>query len=228
MIAMPPRALFATLLILSGCVVARRPLELPKDEEAAIFVMSEAFPHSMSGIARHSWIAARPRGRSTFDRYEVLGSAHKQPGDPFRPQCGCGRDTPEDADVRMHAVLHGEEAERIIPCLDREIDRYNEDHEYGFWPGPNCNTFVATMARRCGIAVELPATAVGRDFRGIVGAGATSGGTGVQAESPFVGAKIGLTEGVEVHVFGGALGLDLWPPAIIVPVGPGRIGFDDR
>ena len=53
----------------------------------------------------------------------------------------------------------------------------------------------------------------------------TSGGTGVQLESPLVGLRVGLTEGIEVHLFGLALGVDLWPPAIIVPLGPGRIGL---
>ncbi|WP_394840501.1 hypothetical protein LVJ94_02930 [Pendulispora rubella] len=84
------------------------------------------------------------------------------------------------------------------------------------------------MARKCGISVELPSTANGRDYRGIVGAGVTSGGTGVQLETPLVGLKLGLKEGVEVHIFGGAVGVDFWPPAIIVPIGAGRIGFDDR
>lgn len=212
-----------------GCVVGARPLKI-EDDEPVVAVFSEALPHSMSGIARHSWIASRDRGERTFTRWEVAGRAHQiRNADPFEPQCSCGgRDTPEDADVRMHAIVKGDDASAVIPCLERETKRYNEEHDYGFWPGPNCNTYVATMARRCGIAVELPATAVGRDYRGLVSAGVTSGGTGVQAELGVVGAKVGLTEGAEVHLFGGAIGVDWWPPALIVPFGSGRIGFDDR
>jgi hypothetical protein len=40
--------------------------------------------------------------------------------------------------------------------------------------------------------------------------------------------KIGLKEGLEVHIVGLSFGIDLWPPAIILPLGPGRIGFADR
>jgi len=210
------------------CTIMPRPLALPNDGEATVAVLSEALPHSMSGLARHSWIAARGKGARSFRRFEVLGSATIGEGDPFEPQCHCGRDSPEEADVRMHALVRGHDAETIIPCLERETKRYNKENEYGFWPGPNCNTYVATMARACGISVELPSTANGRDYRGLVGGGVTSGGTGVQFETPLVGLKLGLKEGIEIHLFGAAVGIDFWPPAIIVPIGPGRIGFDDR
>ncbi len=222
-------AAIVAIVVGPGCVAMKRPLVLPARGEGVVAVLSEALPHSMSQIARHSWIATRASGEGSFTRWEVAGAAHRErDADPLRPQCGCGRDTPEDADVRIHAIVRGEEAEAIIACLARETDRYNEENDYGFWPGPNCNTYVATMARRCGISVELPATAVGREYRGLVSAGVTTGGTGVVAETPIVGAKVGLTEGVELHLFGGAFGIDFWPPAIIVPLGPGRIGFDDR
>jgi len=56
----------------------------------------------------------------------------------------------------------------------------------------------------------------------------TSEGTGVQVESPVVGAKIGLAEGLEVHIGTLPFGVDLWPPALIVPIGGGRLGFADR
>ena len=62
----------------------------------------------------------------------------------------------------------------------------------------------------------------------MIGAGISSERTGVQLETPLVGLKIGLREGIEVHVIGLAFGIDLWPPAIILPLGPGRIGFADR
>lgn len=61
-----------------------------------------------------------------------------------------------------------------------------------------------------------------------VRAGISSERTGVQVSTPLLGFKIGLREGVEIHVFHLAFGIDLWRPAIIVPLGPGRIGFADR
>jgi hypothetical protein len=60
-----------------------------------------------------------------------------------------------------------------------------------------------------------------------LGASLTSGGTGIQVETPIVGVKLGLKEGVELHVLALAFGVDLWPPALIVPFGSGRVGFED-
>ena len=84
------------------------------------------------------------------------------------------------------------------------------------------------LLRECDIPASLSSTAIGKDYRGLIGAGVTSEGTGVQLETPIIGLKLGLKEGVEVHILGLSLGIDLWPPAIIVPIGEGRIGFGDR
>ena len=62
----------------------------------------------------------------------------------------------------------------------------------------------------------------------MVGVSWTSGGTGVELETPVAGVRLGLTEGVVVQILGISLGIDFWPPALIVPLGPGRLGFDDR
>jgi hypothetical protein len=59
-----------------------------------------------------------------------------------------------------------------------------------------------------------------------VGASVTSAGTGVQLETWVVGFKLGLEEGVEVHLFDLPLGVHFWPPGVTVPVNPGRIGID--
>ena len=82
--------------------------------------------------------------------------------------------------------------------------------------------------RWCGLHASLPATAVGKDFRGLAGITRTSGGTGFQIETPLVGVKLGLKEGIEIHLLTLGFGVDFWPPALILPLGPGRLGFDDR
>src|SRR6185295_18576900 len=48
-----------------------------------------------------------------------------------------------------------------------------------------------------------------------------------QLETWPVGVKLGLEEGIEVHLFDLPLGVHFWPPGLTVPVNPGRIGFDD-
>jgi hypothetical protein len=210
---------------LLGCTVAARPLQVPRGDEPMVVVASVGLGEAMNEVGRHSWIAARGPGERRFRRYEIGGGGETD--DPFESPCPCSRDAPH-ASVIAHAIVRGEPATRAIACLERETPRYDRDEEYGFWPGPNCNTYVERMARLCAIPVTLPATAYGRDYRGAFGASTTSEGTGVQVESPVLGAKMGLFEGVEVHVLTLAFGVDLWPPALIVPIGGGRIGFADR
>jgi hypothetical protein len=207
-----------TLLALAGCTIPGRPAVLPPRSEGYVAVLSGEMPGGISQVARHSWIVANVPGEPTFRRFELGRSGG---GDPFS-YFG-------DGDVALHGVVHYPPAElaRVVDCLDREERNYHREHAHYFpIPGPNSNTIVDVMLRRCGVHVELPATAIGRDYRGPIGASVTSLGTGLQLETWAVGAKIGLEEGVELHVASLALGVHVWPPAITVPVNPGRIGFD--
>ena len=181
-------------------------------------VLSGEMPASLSQVARHSWIVANVPGESGLRRWEMAGSGQE----PFR-YFG-------DGEVALHAVVRYGPAElrRVVDCLDGSQRRYDHEHpDYFPIPGPNSNTMVDFMLRHCGVHVELPATAIGRDYRGPVGASVTSLGTGVQVESWLVGLKVGLQEGIELHVLDIPVGVHFWPPGLTVPVNPGRIGFDD-
>jgi hypothetical protein len=207
-----------------GCAIYRHPLVLPPRETPYVAVLSGEMPEPISQVARHGWIVANPSKTGEILRYELMGDAFKTTtSDPFS-YFGHG-------DVGLHGVLRADAAKvaEIVACLDVETPRYNDEHPTYFpMPGPNSNTYVDQMLRRCDIPFELPATAIGKDYRGVIGASITSGGTGVQLETWLGGVKIGLKEGVELHLLGLSIGVDLWPPALILPVNPGRLGFDDR
>jgi hypothetical protein len=161
------------------------------------------------------------KGETEWHVYEVGGSGTES--DPFR------KHTPYLNPI-VHKIWRGAEGERAAECVQRvgpEVKSYIESH-YIFYPGPNSNTFGDVVLRRCKLSASLPSTSVGKDWRGLVGASITSDRTGVQIETPVLGVKLGLKEGVEVHVIGLSFGIDLWPPAIILPLGPGRLGFADR
>lgn len=219
-LALPLTAVLISAL--SGCAVPHLPAELPGRQEAWIAVLSGEMPDAIEQVARHAWIIGAVPGEPRLRRWELMGTAAKsETSQPFE-FFGTG-------DVAVHGIVRGtaDEIRAKARCLDAEVGAYGKRHPTYFpIPGPNSNTFVAEALRGCGIHVELPATAIGRDYRGPVGAGVTESGTGVQLESWVAGARIGLREGVEGHVAGLAVGVHLWPPGITVPVNPGRIGVD--
>ena len=238
-----------TALLASACAVPLRDAKLPPANEGYVAVLSGEMPGAISQVARHSWIIVNvpahslrtgplPKpdtalSTSTRERWFIEDVPAKSPGmhrfelqnsggDPFQ-YFGTG-------DVAVNGVIHygPSELDQVLHCLESAENRYHHQHpSYSPIPGPNSNTIVDFMLRACDIHVELPATAIGRDYRGLLGASVTSLGTGVQLETPVVGAKVGLEEGVEVHFFDLPLGVHFWPPAITVPVNPGRIGLED-
>ena len=221
-----PAILLMTLV--GGCGLAERTVAVPEGDEPVVLVGSAALPAPIDEIARHPWVALRDDG-GAWERWEVMccpnssemSTVRRRPGaDPLSDYGGGG------GDVEVHAIHRGTRAREIIACVRREGPRYPHRDRYRAWPGPNSNTFVDWLIRRCDIDVELPAASIGRDYRGLVGISTTAGGTGVQLETPIAGLKLGLREGVEVHVLGLVLGVDLWPPALVFPMG--RLGFADR
>ena len=216
--------------LLVGCVIGQRKVEIPTTPRAVVLVGSAALGVPMDGIARHPWVALREAGSQKWERWEVMCCPNSSPMStvrrssisPLSDHGGGG------GDVRFHGVWKGKRAEKIIACIRREGPKYPHRNNYHGWPGPNSNTFVDYMMRKCGMRANLATPSIGKDYRGLIGLSWTSGGTGFQLETPLLGFKIGLTEGIEIHLLGLGIGIDWWPPAIIVPVGPGRIGFDDR
>jgi hypothetical protein len=223
-------AAVVVLVLATGCVVGARDVAEPDGTHPVVIVGSAALPAPLGGIARHPWVAMRPAGSTSWERWEVMccpdgsefSTVKRTSIGPTSDHGGTG------GDVRFHAVHTGGRATEIIECVRDQAPRYPYRDDYQGWPGPNSNTFVDWLVRACNINAELPSPSIGRDYRGIIGASWTAGGTGFQIDTYIAGFKLGLTEGVEIHILGMAFGIDLWPPAIIVPIGPGRIGFADR
>jgi hypothetical protein len=198
-----------------------RNLVAPSNDVAAVLLVTGTLPEPMSDIARHPWFATRRARDTRWQLWEVGGGG--ETSNPFDNNGG-------NLDPILHGLWTGAQADRAIDCLQTyapDLKASIEAH-YLPWPGPNSNTFADVLLRRCKLSASLPATSVGKDYRGWIGAGSSSERTGVQLETAIVGIKVGLKEGIEVHFIGLSFGIDLWPPAIILPLGPGRIGFGDR
>ena len=174
-------------------------------------------------FAHHTWIVIKPARASRYQRFEVVGWGRPVRVDAYAPDGRWFGDTPQ-----IVLTLRGADAARAIPRIRDAIAAYPHTQvgSYVVWPGPNSNTFVATVARSVPeLAPALLPTALGKDFAGWpIFAGRTPSGTGVQLSFGGVaGISVGWIEGFELNVFGLVTGIDVRRPALKLP-GWGRIG----
>ena len=194
-------------------------------------VTAEPIVHVLAGrtgrwkgiFAHHTWIVIKPARASRYQRFEVVGWGRPVRVDAYAPDGRWFGDTPQ-----IVLTLHGADAARAIPRIRDAIAAYPHTQvgSYVVWPGPNSNTFVATVARSVPeLAPALLPTALGKDFAGWpIFAGRTPSGTGVQLSFGGVaGISVGWIEGFELNVFGLVTGIDVRRPALKLP-GWGRIG----
>jgi Protein of unknown function (DUF3750) len=202
-------------------------LPLPaNDPEPRIYVFAARTGGWRSIFAVHTWIVVKAAGAEAYTRYDVTGFGRR----PIRvngyvPDSYWIGNRPE-----LVATVGGDRAATAIPKIEHAIMDYPfaGEGDYRMWPGPNSNTFVATVLRAVpDLAVAMPPEAIGKDFRadGAV-FDLTESGTGIEMSLlGLLGLKLGWVEGIEVNVLTLVAGLDARRPALKVPAF-GRIGFD--
>jgi hypothetical protein len=195
------------------------------EPEARIVVFSGRTGRWKGIFAVHSWIVVKAENARTYTRYDLTGFGRPIHVNGWAADARWFGNAPQIvADVR------GTAAAAAIPKIEAAIAGYPYARlgDYRLWPGPNSNTFVATVLRAVPeLDIALPPEAIGKDFRAD-GAifGLTGSGTGVEASLwGLLGLKLGWVEGLEVNVLSLVAGLDIRRPAIKLP-GFGRIGFD--
>jgi hypothetical protein len=200
--------------------------EAASDREARIVVFAARTAGWRGIFAVHTWIVVKGAGADTYTRYEVTGFGSKPLRINGRPPDGYWLgDRP-----RIVADVRGALAAAAIPKIEAAIVAYpyTEYGDYRMWPGPNSNTFVATVLRAAPeLEIAMPPEAIGKDYR-VDGAllGRTASGTGVEASLyGLVGVKVGMVEGVELNVLSLVAGLDALHPALKIPAF-GRIDLD--
>jgi Protein of unknown function (DUF3750) len=173
----------------------------------------------------HSWVVLKPENATNWDRYDVVGWGQPVRNNGWAPDSHWYGNTP-----RVLLDVRGAQAAGLIPKVQAAIAAYQYSHpgDYRIWPGPNSNTFVASVLRAVPeLETALPSNAVGKDFRPAPYVGLTDSRTGLEASLfGVVGVKLGWVEGVELNFLGLVTGLDLRHPAVKLP-GFGRIGIDD-
>ncbi|HUI94717.1 MAG TPA: DUF3750 domain-containing protein [Xanthobacteraceae bacterium] len=174
-------------------------------------------------FAVHTWMVVKPENADAYTRYDVMGFGQPVRVNLHAPDGYWFGDRPQ-----LVADVRGARAAVAIPKIEAAVKRYPYASygSYRVWPGPNSNTFTATLLRAAPeLEIAMPPEAVGRDFRAD-GAfvGLTASRTGVEAGIyGLIGAKLGWVEGVEVDFMGLVAGLDLRHPALKIPC-VGRVG----
>jgi hypothetical protein len=191
--------------------------------EARVLIFSAPNGSWRSIFAVHTWIVVKPAQATRYTRYDVIGFGAPLRIDRYAPDgYWFGSKPTVVADVR------GKLADAAIPKIEAAVRNYAfaKDGDYRLWPGPNSNTFVATVLRAVPqLRVEMPATAIGKDFRADYSlAGFTPSRTGFEVEVlGLFGVKAAWVEGIEFNFFSLVAGLDLRRPGLKLP-GFGRIG----
>lgn len=216
------------LSLLASCALA--PSSIPR-EPYLVLVKSVQLPDRewlpwYTRFADHCWVDFKDdRGwwRAEWNRHTPEVQLHEMVGEVARA------DVRWEMKVQVHSVTGGEDAKEIAARIHRRAREYPYQDRYHAFPGPNSNTFVAWLARECGIHVELPTTALGEHYVATFRAGLTTTGTGLEVETYPLGIEVGLKEGACVYLFGLPIGVGIWPPSVKLPFLPAiPLGFFGR
>jgi hypothetical protein len=196
------------------------------DRQARVLVFAARAGGWKSVFAVHTWVVIKPENAAAYTRYDVMGFGQPVRVNMHAPDSFWYGDRP-----RLVADVRGELAAAAIPKIEAAVKSYPFATwgSYRVWPGPNSNTFTATLLRAVPeLAIAMPSEAVGRDFRADGSlVGLTGSRTGVELSIlGLLGAKIGWVEGVEIDVMGLVAGLDIRHPALKIPCF-GRVGLDE-
>jgi len=186
-------------------------------QSAAVYVMAARTGGLKGAISKHSWIVMKKPHAQRYDRYDVVGW-----GKPVRHNA-------YPADGRWYSnrpefvfAANGREAARLIPEIENAIRHYRwrARGDYTLWPGPNSNTFVASIIRAVpGFDALLPPTAIGKDF--------PSTGRMIDYDAArqtlrltlagYAGVTLGLRKGFEINLLGLVAGIGWREPTIELP-----------
>jgi hypothetical protein len=176
----------------------------------------------------HTWIAAKRAGAEEFTVYEVLGYRLRRTGTTVVTHHRAADGYWYGNRPELLSDVRGVGVDEVISRIEEAVKQYPYAGTYRVWPGPNSNTFVAYVLRAVPeVRADLPPTAIGKDYLGVVPIGMTPSGTGVQANLLGVaGVLAGVEEGLEVNLLGLTFGVDPRSLSIKLPIvgrlGPGR------
>lgn len=203
----------------------------PSKVDEAIFQVYTARAFDWRGILSvHSWIAWKEPESEQYSVTQAIGWRVRR----GLPAVITKEDVPDrlwfDNQPSILYEARAEQAQKIIHRTKELIEAYPYKKDYRLWPGPNSNSYISYLIRRNEhVKIELPPHAIGKDWlaNGSVLTSSPSK-TGFQVSLLGVlGLTAGLGEGFEVNVLGLNFGIDLYTPALKLPL-LGRFGWQDK
>ena len=206
---------------------SREPVGLAPDpavvKEAVVQVYGARAVGAKGYFGVHTWIAVKPTDASAWTVYEVIGWRLR-----YDESVVAVRDRAPDgrwfgAMPELYAEKRGSGVDRLIERIDKAAREYPYAKEYMAWPGPNSNTFTAWVARAVPeLEIDLPATAIGKDYLGRSVFAAAPSGSGFQLSlGGVLGVAASSVDGLELNLLG--LNFGVSPNGLKLPI-IGRIG----
>lgn len=168
----------------------------------------------------HTWIAVKPTNAESYTIYEVLGWRQRR----RLPVLAIYDQIPDRRWFgNMPVILadkRGGGVDELIERIDQAVQDYPYSRRYTLWPGPNSNTFTAWVSRTIPeLELNLPATAIGKDYLGYRLFSTAPSGTGFQFSLfGLFGVVISNIEGFEFNLLGLTFGIIPNPLAVKLPI----------
>jgi hypothetical protein len=210
--------------IASPCLAVAGAAPDPREAPEALVQVYGARAMGVKGwFAVHTWVAVKPTDATAYTVYEVIGWRLRWSDSALvvrtrQPDAPWFGSAPE-----LYAEKRGPGVDELINRIDRAARDYPYAGEYTLWPGPNSNTFIAWIARHVPeLELDLPATAIGKDYLGSTVVSTAPSGSGFQFSlAGLFGIAVSGVDGLEVNLLG--LNFGVGPSGLKLPL-LGRLG----
>lgn len=204
---------------------SREPVGLAPDpadvDEAMVQVYGARTVGAKGLFGVHTWVAVKSTGAPAWTVYEVIGWRLR-----WSESVVVGTQRQPDrrwygAEPELYAERRGAGVDAMIERIEQAVRSYPYAAEYRVWPGPNSNTFTAWISRAVPeLELDLPSTAIGKDYLGSAIFASAPSGHGVQLSlGGLLGVAVSAVDGLEVNVLG--LNFGIGPGGVKLPV----VGF---
>jgi hypothetical protein len=176
-------------------------------------------------VGVHTWVAVKPTDAKSYTVYEVIGWRLRW-GDTVLVVRDRAPDERWFGSVpELLADRRGAGVDMLIKRVEAAAHAYPHAGEYRLFPGPNSNTFTAWIGRSVPeLELDMPATAIGKDYLGGRFIAAPPSGRGIQISIfGLLAITASAIEGLEINVLGLIFGVQPFRPSLNLPI-IGRIG----